>query len=66
MSIAKVALRKESVDRNIHNYGNGFPKQVALRKESVDRNSQFGVVFRVNGKVALRKESVDRNAIIHQ
>ena len=34
---------------------------VALRKESVDRNSQFGVVFRVNGKVALRKESVDRN-----
>ena len=34
----KVALRKESVDRNLMNLMNVAMKQVALRKESVDRN----------------------------
>ena len=57
-----VALRKESVDRNI---GVGTTRDrrgvVALRKESVDRNNRrFRTVN--NAKiVALRKESVDRN-----
>ena len=33
-----VALRKESVDRNIHGACHLVPELVALRKESVDRN----------------------------
>ena len=33
-----VALRKESVDRNINCNSNFTQKKVALRKESVDRN----------------------------
>ena len=33
-----VALRKESVDRNINHVTFPFPADVALRKESVDRN----------------------------
>ena len=36
-----VALRKESVDRNINCTSIGRPKRVALRKESVDRNSEL-------------------------
>ena len=36
----KVALRKESVDRNIPRGQLPAPKPVALRKESVDRNSR--------------------------
>ena len=56
-----VALRKESVDRNLPKWGHRkITFAVALRKESVDRNvgnSQgVGIVT-----VALRKESVDRN-----
>ena len=36
----KVALRKESVDRNQHGHTQGIHVDgVALRKESVDRNS---------------------------
>ena len=56
----RVALRKESVDRNEHAEPTEQAKSVALRKESVDRNRLFassGVDF----AVALRKESVDRN-----
>ena len=56
-----VALRKESVDRNINCNSNFTQKKhVALRKESVDRNvtSCNNIVVIV---VALRKESVDRN-----
>ena len=34
----KVALRKESVDRNVPAYVAMVPAEVALRKESVDRN----------------------------
>ena len=60
-SIRRVALRKESVDRNSPVPvvgGNG--SIVALRKESVDRN--WSAYPRKTGKaVALRKESVDRN-----
>ena len=45
MAVYKVALRKESVDRN-KNVSSGMPKcQVALRKESVDRNQQFRANF---------------------
>ena len=58
-----VALRKESVDRNVHGFFN-FPicHDVALRKESVDRNLQAAYVEACQ-EVALRKESVDRNGI---
>ena len=55
-----VALRKESVDRNLLCVRCTFPATVALRKESVDRNFNLHPSpppFRV----ALRKESVDRN-----
>ena len=57
----KVALRKESVDRNTIAPGASVFRGVALRKESVDRNisvtrTPTGCVY-----VALRKESVDRN-----
>ena len=57
-----VALRKESVDRNL---GGQHSKQVvqnvALRKESVDRNISGSMMVQ-GALVALRKESVDRNA----
>ena len=56
-----VALRKESVDRNVMPFFAVFKSQiVALRKESVDRNS-WAARARVAQYVALRKESVDRN-----
>ncbi len=57
-----VALRKESVDRNIAITYIKTDITVALRKESVDRNH---VVLVVPGGcwVALRKESVDRNLL---
>ena len=43
---AKVALRKESVDRNLmfSMYG-VMPVSVALRKESVDRNTTLDNIF---------------------
>ena len=57
-----VALRKESVDRNICYLDNiEITQAVALRKESVDRNLHSRNGHNVNRKVALRKESVDRN-----
>ena len=56
-----VALRKESVDRNITNELLTALKTVALRKESVDRNQQLIDTSKDIIKVALRKESVDRN-----
>ena len=55
-----VALRKESVDRNVYQLFGIGKYAVALRKESVDRNH----IVRHLGRcvqVALRKESVDRN-----
>ena len=58
----RVALRKESVDRNqgVH-YDNYNLHCVALRKESVDRNPMVAGSLITLGGVALRKESVDRN-----
>ena len=61
-SSLKVALRKESVDRNFgHHYSFKLFKRVALRKESVDRNTNFSPASLFGLPVALRKESVDRN-----
>ena len=57
-----VALRKESVDRNLRSlFAMSRLIRVALRKESVDRNLWWGVRKAVGSLVALRKESVDRN-----
>ena len=55
-----VALRKESVDRNILSDRRHWQMGVALRKESVDRNG-FCDLEPIRNAVALRKESVDRN-----
>ena len=58
-----VALRKESVDRNLWwGVRKAVGSLVALRKESVDRN-KYVVQCRKMLGVALRKESVDRNHI---
>ena len=57
-----VALRKESVDRNLPMcIIKRMPLTVALRKESVDRNPGMNIIL-FTIVVALRKESVDRNA----
>ena len=56
----RVALRKESVDRNDTDVGIPNANTVALRKESVDRNIQT-TRYIPSKRVALRKESVDRN-----
>ena len=60
----RVALRKESVDRNHAPKYHRIPPRVALRKESVDRNiselESYTIIV-----VALRKESVDRNCKIN-
>ena len=58
-----VALRKESVDRNLIGSINRAIDIVALRKESVDRNTIWEVLHMDRWLVALRKESVDRNSI---
>ena len=59
-----VALRKESVDRNLEmSVKEGEHPLVALRKESVDRNHPAPVPRRPHADVALRKESVDRNCL---
>ena len=55
-----VALRKESVDRNVAYLATSARLTVALRKESVDRNiADYAKPEWL--RVALRKESVDRN-----
>ena len=41
MAVYKVALRKESVDRNFFARVGVWDPDVALRKESVDRNGKF-------------------------
>ena len=61
-SLPNVALRKESVDRNLIDEIQLEFNSVALRKESVDRNI-LGFGFFIFQRVALRKESVDRNAL---
>ena len=61
-SAHRVALRKESVDRNIIIAGGKLQNRVvALRKESVDRNDIRYTTSPRPSIVALRKESVDRN-----
>ena len=55
-----VALRKESVDRNLLFLVVAGSRIVALRKESVDRNRLIRSLLALL-IVALRKESVDRN-----
>ena len=59
----RVALRKESVDRNFPISEPSEAPTVALRKESVDRNTQRRDFKRLGLLVALRKESVDRNFV---
>ena len=60
-SARPVALRKESVDRNIIGVAPiDCVSSVALRKESVDRNIRVDKT-QSPPSVALRKESVDRN-----
>ena len=61
--VGGVALRKESVDRNLWwGVRKAVGSLVALRKESVDRN--FDYIIRLYRRiVALRKESVDRNKL---
>ena len=51
-----VALRKESVDRNIADYAKPEWLRVALRKESVDRNVKilFSFVHRIQSLSARR------------
>ncbi len=44
-STRKVALRKESVDRNLAVWAVEHAYQVALRKESVDRNLLRGLLL---------------------
>ena len=59
----KVALRKESVDRNRRAVKCAICGiKVALRKESVDRNCYLDNI-EITQAVALRKESVDRNSM---
>ena len=58
---SRVALRKESVDRNHAMQVVIVIVEVALRKESVDRNLYLSS-FALASLVALRKESVDRNS----
>ena len=60
LSLQRVALRKESVDRNTVTKPCFQQSRVALRKESVDRNG-CGNILVMSENVALRKESVDRN-----
>ena len=58
----KVALRKESVDRNIilPKQLDGAPPSLSARRAWIEIMS-YSVILSLMG-VALRKESVDRNA----
>ena len=62
-AIIAVALRKESVDRNMVVLTQYIQIIVALRKESVDRNFSSLERYSSPPEVALRKESVDRNSV---
>ena len=56
-----VALRKESVDRNIFvNYTIDNESRVALRKESVDRNTENAVLFLMTaGSLSARRAWIE-------
>ena len=56
----RVALRKESVDRNKRLGLLGWLRTVALRKESVDRNANFeGFFWWVEGSLSARREWIE-------
>ena len=44
-TLVNVALRKESVDRNVTGSYTGSSSGVALRKESVDRNVSVAIII---------------------
>ena len=56
-----VALRKESVDRNIQDYNIGVrARKVALRKESVDRNLvRAGFLITRGGSLSARRAWIE-------
>ena len=57
---ARVALRKESVDRNIKNLPEAFRPSVALRKESVDRNTDaISDYLRANRSLSARRAWIE-------
>ena len=59
---AKVALRKESVDRNLAGVGCLITLGVALRKESVDRNKICGQRFRFFWSLSARRAWIEISA----
>ena len=55
-----VALRKESVDRNVFGFGAKLVHSVALRKESVDRNrEQFKYVVQCRKSLSVRRAWIE-------
>ena len=52
-----IALRKESVDRNLPIWTLTHAQDIVARKESVDRKLKIGLMLAFS-RVALRKESV--------
>ena len=56
-----VALRKESVDRNLHSRnGHNIKRRVALRKESVDRNKiRVTAVDGIIGSLSARRAWIE-------
>ena len=61
----KVALRKESVDRNNGSYTCTSPPYVALRKESVDRNQYLsGVVDFAPGSLSARRAWIEITQLV--
>ena len=61
-----VALRKESVDRNIPALGRVLFLIVALRKESVDRNyDTYAKVLRVNESLSARRAWIEIELLIY-
>ena len=59
--ISVVALRKESVDRNLTGSADGGPFGASLSARRAWIEIRYVDLVPVNYKVALRKESVDRN-----
>ena len=57
----RVALRKESVDRNTNCTSIGRPKRLSLSARRAWIEIDAIAVQAANSSVALRKESVDRN-----
>ena len=56
----KVALRKESVDRNDAVCANNHKRRVALRKESVDRNPLLvASVLEAGGSLSARRAWIE-------